>query len=57
MAGKNSSTTKGGVQICVVFPFQIEEDMRELVKSERRWLSINDFVREAVKEKLERMKG
>jgi Arc/MetJ-type ribon-helix-helix transcriptional regulator len=51
------SVTKGGVQICVVFPFQIEEDMRRIVETERKWLSVNEFIREAVKEKVEGMKG
>jgi Arc/MetJ-type ribon-helix-helix transcriptional regulator len=51
------SVTKGGIQICVVFPFQIEEDMRRIVETERNWLSVNEFIREAVKEKVEGMKG
>jgi Arc/MetJ-type ribon-helix-helix transcriptional regulator len=51
------SVTKGGVQICVVFPFQIEEDMRRIVETERNWLSVNEFIREAVKEKVGGMKG
>ena len=51
------SVTKGGVQICVVFPFQIEEDMRNIVETERNWLSVNEFIREAAREKVERMKG
>ncbi len=51
------SVTKGGVQICVVFPFQIEEDMRKIVETERNWLSVNEFIREAAREKVERMKS
>jgi hypothetical protein len=31
--------------------------MRKIVETERKWLSVNEFIREAAREKVERMKG
>ena len=36
---------------------QLCDQCRRIVETERNWLSVNEFIREAAKEKVERMKG
>jgi Arc/MetJ-type ribon-helix-helix transcriptional regulator len=45
-----------GKKINVLFPTKTNEEMKEIVETKGKWISVQEFIREAVYEKIERIK-
>ncbi len=56
MVNPEKSRKKNGIQICAVFPFQVYNDIVKMMEFEGRYFKETDFVREAVNEKIDRIK-
>lgn len=56
MVNPEKSRKKGGVQVCVLFPFHIYDEIFLIMKKQKDWFKEADFIREAVKEKIEKWK-
>lgn len=56
MVNPEKSRKKGGVQVCVLFPFNVYDEMFLIMKRQKNWFKEADFIREAVKEKIEKWK-
>ena len=56
MAAKERARTKGGFQVCTIYPDKVLEEADAIIESEKIWISLQDYIREAVREKNERWK-
>lgn len=52
-AGKERARTKGGFQICTIYPEKTTEKMDRILELDKSWISVQDFIREKVKKGVE----
>jgi Arc/MetJ-type ribon-helix-helix transcriptional regulator len=45
-----------GEKVNVLFPSKAFEEMTEIVETKGKWISVQEFIREAVSEKIDRIK-
>ncbi len=56
MVNPEKSRKKGGVQVCVLFPDSVYDDIVLIIETEKRYFKETDFIRKSVEEKIERIK-
>ncbi|MEM3845484.1 MAG: hypothetical protein QXU98_07270 [Candidatus Parvarchaeota archaeon] len=54
MVNPDKSRKKNGIQVCVLFPFDTYNTIISIMSRDRSWFKEADFIRDAVKEKIER---
>ena len=56
MVNPKKSRKKNGIQVCILFPLAIYDDITKIMHIENKWIKEDDFIRKAVNEKIERWK-
>ncbi len=57
MVNPEKSRKKGGIQVCVLFPDSVYDDMTHIMAKDKRYFKETDFIRKSVEEKIERWKS